>query len=699
MLTWLNQFHTLWALLGILLGFGFLIFVHELGHFLVAKWVGIKVTQFAIGFGPSVVSWRRGLGFRKGSTEPEYEKRLADPEDQAPPMGETEYRLNWMPLGGYVKMLGQEDLNPEAGLEEDERSFNRKPIWARACVISAGVVMNLIFGVIFFIIAFMAGVEFPPAIVGAVRPSSPAATTYANGHEQANTYQGLQPGDRITHIDGQPVTDFADVAVNTALATRGQTLTLTIERQGESKPLIYGVSPKEDPDTKLLALGVSPPISLTLGQPANPSQFPKALAEAGVEPGMRVVAANGQPIPHYQAFQDAVAAGQGKPVQVTFEDPKTHKQAQAQLSAIPNLTVAEDAPPHIFGLVPAIQVPLVSKGSPASRAGILPGDIIARIGPIAWPSWSQLEMVVHGSPSQPLALEVIRDGQLKKLKPVTPNLNGKIGIYFGLALDEPRVTQVLATSPLATLRLNAGSKILSVNGQPVNSYADLQRLLAAAAQPTVTPQKPTPASEPGTDPGAKTAETPQPTVAVTIGYQANIANTPPTQATIELNAQTVAQLAQAQWAQPLGPGPFKMLLIPLKAANPVAAMMLGIKKTHQVMLQTYVTLLRLFQGTVKTSHLRGPLGIADDGTSFAKKGWPYLMFFLGLISVNLVVINFLPIPIVDGGLMVFLAIEKLKGSPVSIRVQNAATVVGLALIGSVFLLTLFHDAKRLLLGM
>ena len=150
------------AVLALIVGFGFLIFVHELGHFLVAKWVGIRATQFAIGFGNAMGSWRKGIGFKAGSTENEYFKRAsasltnkqtppAGKDDQDQPqyterqlheaadalgLGETEYRLNWVPLGGYVKMLGQEDMD-HAATSDDPRAFNSKSISARAAVLSA----------------------------------------------------------------------------------------------------------------------------------------------------------------------------------------------------------------------------------------------------------------------------------------------------------------------------------------------------------------------------------------------------------------------------------------------------------------------------------------------------------------------------------------------------------------------------------
>src|SRR5436309_10129403 len=88
----------------LVVGFGFVIFFHELGHFLAAKWVGIKVEQFAVGFGQAILSWRKGLGLRIGSSAAKYEE--LDRAGQAEGVSETEYRLNWIPLGGYVKMLG-----------------------------------------------------------------------------------------------------------------------------------------------------------------------------------------------------------------------------------------------------------------------------------------------------------------------------------------------------------------------------------------------------------------------------------------------------------------------------------------------------------------------------------------------------------------------------------------------------------------
>jgi regulator of sigma E protease len=179
------------AIAAMVFGFGFVVFFHELGHFLAAKWVGIKVEQFAVGFGHALFAFRKGLGFRVGSTTKEFDQKVKEYAEKKHSrrgdltalelsaaaeemgLGETEYRLNWMPLGGYVKMLGQDDLNPTAQ-SDDPRAYNRKSIGARMFVVSAGVIMNVILAAIFFMIVFLMGFNVPPSMVGGVTTNSPA---------------------------------------------------------------------------------------------------------------------------------------------------------------------------------------------------------------------------------------------------------------------------------------------------------------------------------------------------------------------------------------------------------------------------------------------------------------------------------------------------------------------------------------------
>ena len=152
----------------IVLGFSVLITVHELGHWLAAKWAGIRTEGFAVGMGPVVVSWRKGFGFRLGSGQAEFRERFgksAIEMDRAEltrlGLGETEFSIRALPLGGFVRMLGQDDADPTA-TSDRAGSYQRCPVGKRMVVVSAGVFLNLVLAAALFLFAFMVGVRFDP---------------------------------------------------------------------------------------------------------------------------------------------------------------------------------------------------------------------------------------------------------------------------------------------------------------------------------------------------------------------------------------------------------------------------------------------------------------------------------------------------------------------------------------------------------
>ncbi len=660
--------NTLFSIALIVLGFGFLIFVHELGHFLVAKMVGIKTTQFAIGFGHSLLTWRKGLGFRVGTTEPEYAKRLAEGADPKT-LGETEYRLNYIPLGGYVKMLGQEDMDPTAR-NDDPRAFNNKSVSARFAVICAGVIMNIIFGMIFFVIAFTSGVKFPPAIVGDVAPDAPAAKAYALGHENDPDYLGLKVNDRITHIDGKPADDMMDVKYATILGVEGTPITFTVQRPGETTELNFPIKPEMNAGSGFFWIGVDSPLDL---QVTGVIKGGEAEA-AGVTKGMRITAVNGQPVSTYWDYDRAVRAERGRVVKVAVSDPETGKAVEMDASALPLMSSGAADRVGVLGLVPPIVVSLVAEKSPAKKAGMRAGDLIAAAGGKAWPSLELFQETVKNATGDGVDITVLRDGEEIRLGQVKPG-KGRIGVGIGPAVESGLIGHTLEDSPLNAQAIPGGSKFVALNGEPIASWADLQRGLAELS-----------------DDG-------KPFLAE-LTYELNMADRPRETVKIEVGAEQAGQLAQAGWLATLPDGvEIDLLRLPVVGEGPFEATALGFKKTHQWITNTYMTLLRLTQGTVPADKLSGPVGIVHQGTIIARGGWQYLMFFLGLISINLAVINFLPIPITDGGQAVFLVAEKIKGSPVSVRVQTAATIAGLAVLGCVFLFVTYNDVLRLLGGM
>ena len=130
--------------------------------------------------------------------------------------------------------------------------------------------------------------------------------------------------------------------------------------------------------------------------------------------------------------------------------------------------------------------------------------------------------------------------------------------------------------------------------------------------------------------------------------------------------------------------------------NVLDAVAIGIHKTYYFILQIYTILERMiFTRSLGLESMSGPLGIFDMGGQVARADFVKFLFFMAMISANLAVINFLPLPIVDGGLMVFLLIEKIKGSPVSLRVQVATQMIGLFLIIGIFLFVTYQDAVRM----
>jgi len=273
------------TLLALAVVLGVLIFVHEAGHFLAAKWAGIYVHRFSLGLGSPI----RRLTFRRG---------------------ETEYSVSWLPLGGYVKMASREEDATTALLEggaaavvPPDRVFEAKPVWKRMIVIIAGVTMNLIFAwAVYTYVAARHGRSIDPTTtVGLVLSDSltgamaPLAT--------------LKPGDRIVRVDGQIVSSWDDV-VHHLLS--GQQNGVTIELS-DGRQVKLDIHPAAIEDRARAASAVLPyrgaVVDLAVGgRPA---------ARAGVEPGDSIVAVNGQQVSQRYDVLAIMDTSAGKPVTMT----------------------------------------------------------------------------------------------------------------------------------------------------------------------------------------------------------------------------------------------------------------------------------------------------------------------------------------------------------------------------------------------
>ncbi|MBX5466670.1 MAG: M50 family metallopeptidase [Firmicutes bacterium] len=198
--------------------FGVLIAVHEFGHFAVAKWLDMRVEEFALGFGPALWSARRG---------------------------ETLYAVRAVPLGGYVRLAGME--GPGEGDRDDPRQFPNRPLWQRFCVIGAGPVMNLVLAAVLYAVVFGGlGLPEPTTVVARTLPQYPA---YA---------AGIRPGDRIVAVAGEPVHSWS--AIQRAIAAHPrQPFTVTVERHGQQ--LVVTVHTRYDPAQRAAIIGIQPTVA------------------------------------------------------------------------------------------------------------------------------------------------------------------------------------------------------------------------------------------------------------------------------------------------------------------------------------------------------------------------------------------------------------------------------------------------------
>jgi regulator of sigma E protease len=254
---------------------GFMILIHEFGHYAVAKWLGVRVEQFAIGFG------KRLVGFRKG---------------------ETDYRINAIPLGGYVKMSGE---NPMDQRTDDPGEFMNHSRWHRFLIAIAGPTMNILLAVVLLTVVYMVHYEYPiyldkAAVVQGVRKDSPA--------QQA----GIQAGDRIIKIDGIENPTWEQVQPKVWLSPN-QALEVTIQRG--SQVLQKTLTPKAVTSSEVGSAGWFPEEPVVVGRldPNLPA------AKAGMKEDDRIVSLNGKPVPSIESMIETLQQTKNQPVDLQVE--------------------------------------------------------------------------------------------------------------------------------------------------------------------------------------------------------------------------------------------------------------------------------------------------------------------------------------------------------------------------------------------
>ncbi|MFO0945252.1 MAG: RIP metalloprotease RseP [Planctomycetota bacterium] len=644
-------------LLAILISLGLVIFVHELGHFLVARWAGVLVERFSIGFGPVLLSFRRG---------------------------ETEYALSAIPLGGYVKMLGQTDTPEVEEQTDDERSYQNKSVGARMAIISAGVVMNLIFGFFCFMIAYWLGVPYRPAIVGETIPAKPAWTA------------GIQPGDHIVGINGTASDEYETLLTEVAL-TRPPNGRIELDVEREGKRIHFELTPVQDRMKPVIGLGPSKSLTLYPTDPVSPGT-PAARANPPFEGGDKITAVDGVPVSSHAEFSQRMFNKQREAVTLTVE--RKGKQgatgSSQEIRLEPNFirTVGLEMQ---MGKVVGVQdnSPAALATDPEGKpAPILPTDTIVAvdgerdIDPMRLPDRIaekagqkvELTLLRQGTEQKEIKLHVVpRDVQTWAgffeaaiLEGDTPLTIPSLGVAYEVL---PTVRKVIPESPAAkaAVALKPDDVIKSVEYTvELNQKVDTVKVdVKEETWPSLfwSLQFPVVKSVTFTAERAGQAEP----VVVTLTPQPD--NTWPLR------------------IRGLG---FQDELRDRKESSLWDAAVLGMHRTKESVLNLYLFLRGLLLTTLSFKNLAGPITIAQVAYHLAAEDIPLLILFLGSLSINLAVVNFLPIPILDGGHMALLTYELITRRKPTERMVLAANYLGLCLILGLMVVVFGLDIMRLL---
>lgn len=645
------------------LGLGLVIFVHELGHFLVAKACGVKCEKFYLGFD---VFGLKLFKFR---------------------YGETEYGIGLLPLGGYVKMLGQEDnptkaaaeieraklaqtspesLTPEEAAQYDPRSFLAQSVPERMAIISAGVIMNIIFAFALATTAYLYGVKEAPCVVGGLIPDYPAWAA------------GLRPGDKILEINNTKTPRFRDLQTTVILGTHSADgVPFLVERPGEKELLNLNLQP----DRTGLAprVGIASASSLKLGAPALLPIGVMETVAGEFQEGDVVVAIDGKPVESSTEAKQLLAAQSG-PITVTVD--RTGKNGETSTKEI-NIPAR---PMMGLGLVMEIgPVVAVQADSPAATAGIEPGDVLTKIDgqPIGDPMTLGERLIPRAG--ETIHLTVERGGKpiemdLVVRKPVDTDEAmvevmpaDVIGVTYKVT---NKVAAVEADSPAAAAGIKPGAVIESAEFIPPEN-ATIK--FNDKDIPVQFPKKPFEFQKEALWPAV-------------VNWLQN--SLPGTKVELRLADKQVVTLEPA-----VEPGQFNadrgFQFLPMsytfQADSLGMAMKYGANETVGALTQVYRFLKALGTGQVSAKGMAGPLGILGMGYKSASEGLPTLMMFLVMLSANLAVLNFLPIPLLDGGHMVLLIYEGLRGKPASERIVAGVSYAGLIFILSLMAFLLLLD--------
>ena len=526
-----------------------LVVVHELGHFLFAKLFNVRADAFSVGFGPVL-----------------FQKKF----------GETEFRVSAIPLGGYVKLLG-EDPTAELSPEDKKRALHGQAPWKRFFIFFGGPLFNFIWAVLVFMFMMALGEPQVATVLGRILPDTDASRA------------GFIAGDKITAVDGEGVTKLDDLVMKLN-EKPAQMVSITVERAGK-------------------------PVSLNV----------KTTSEEG-----------------FSVYGEKKMVG------------------------------------SIDGIVPNARMPkigIADPGSLAGKAGIKTEDELVSLNGTALETFEQLEKVYTSMKTDskaPAHLNLmVKTGEAApRAVELTGVVTGDIVKDFGLYSSELFVEKAMKDTPAEKAGVMKGDRLAAVNGTPIRSFFELRQTIQKA----------------GEDAGKLTL------IVERAGKMLPLEIVP--QVSTERDPLLKKMKQFTVGVMPV-PSMMEAAMIKERILNPFTLIYKGTERMLDLSARNLISIGKMVQGQVSMKSLGGPILIGKLAGDSINRGLMEFLKMMAVLSIGLGVLNILPIPVLDGGHIVLLAIESIRGKSLSLKQIEICQQVGLVLILLIMVVVMKNDISRL----
>ncbi len=601
----------------VVLGIGLVIFVHELGHFLAARLCKVRVDVFSLGFGPRLFGWRRGA---------------------------TLYQLALLPLGGYVRMAGEEREDGRAPAPDE---LHAKSVGQRFFIYSGGVLMNVVFALVVFPIILATGVPMLEPVVGSTTPGGPA------------WHAGVPAGSRVLAVNGHDVLGFLNIPPEVALGPSEET-TLSVLEPGAAQPRTYVMKPEYSTAMGGYTIGINPPLDREASIEVEPDS---AAWKAGLRTGDRLLSVAGAPAGLSIDRQLDFATRESGPLElrylrVTLDEQGRESGREERTARIDPQPFSARASP-ILGVAPLLtRVADLRSSERMQRLGLEKDDRLVSVN--GMPILREYDLLLAlDSPLPTRVLEIQRGGETRRLELPPLQRAEALALFDEIALGPDMASNRVSVrnqSAAAEAGVQDGDRIVAVAGHPIARFDELQPLIKQAGSANAL------------DVVVKRVQD---------GVERELS--------FSIRPRALAlsyglALEQANYVY--------------QAASPSQAVLVGFRSSFKFLAESWLTLRRILTGQVSGDNVGGIITIGVVSHSWAGQGLAKLLFFLCMLSMNLAFLNVLPIPVLDGGHLFFLLIEKVKGSPVSERVLSYSQIVGIVLIVSLMVYVTFNDIQR-----